>query len=263
MDFQIKGKTALVTASSLGIGRAVAELLIQEGCQVAICARDKEKLISTALEIKKQYDVEPIWLVCDINDEKDINKTFDVVQKNFGSIDILVNNCGGPAPGHFDDLLDENWQSAFEQVLLSAVRFTRKALPGMKEKRWGRIINITSLSVKQPVENLMLSNSLRAGIIGFAKTLSNEVGKYNITVNNIAPGYTLTNRLYELAKNKAKIGGESHEHIIAEMSKEVPLGRLARPDEIAAAVVFLASEQAAYITGTTIQVDGGIIKGSY
>jgi 3-oxoacyl-[acyl-carrier protein] reductase len=261
MDLFLKGKSALITASSLGIGRAVAEMLLQEGCSVGICSRNKDQLINTAEEMKKLYNIEPVWAVCDINDEKDINSTVDVVTKSFGRIDILVNNCGGPIPGYFEDLYDEDWQLGFEQVLLSSIRFTRKVLPGMKENRWGRIINITSLTVKQPVDNLMLSNSLRAGVIGFAKTLSNEVGKYNITVNNIAPGYTLTNRLYELAKNKARLSEESHEHILAEMAKEIPLGRLARPDEIAAAVVFFASERASFITGSTIQVDGGAIKG--
>lgn len=263
MELSIKGKVALVTASSTGIGRAVAETLVQEGCMVAICARTKDVLIKTAGEIKRLYGVEPLWCVCDINVEKDINSTIEIVTKNYGAIDILVNNTGGPISGIFENLSDENWQFAFEQVLLSAVRFSRKVLPQMKEKKWGRIINITSITVKQPLENLMLSNSLRNAVIGFAKTLSNEVGSYNITINNVAPGYTLTNRLYELSVNKAKTRGESHEHVLAEMAKEVPLSRLARPDEIAAAIVFLASEQASYITGNTIQVDGGLFKGMY
>ncbi|MCU7494215.1 MAG: SDR family oxidoreductase [Ignavibacteria bacterium] len=263
MDFQLKDKTVLVTASSSGIGRAVAEAFVQESCNVAICARSKDQLIKTADEIKKSSGIEPLWCVCDINTTKDINATIDVVNKNFGHIDILVNNCGGPVAGIFENLNDEDWQSAFEQVLLSVVRFSRGILPMMKERRWGRIINITSVAVKQPLENLMLSNSLRNAVIGFAKTLSNEAGKFNVTVNNVAPGYTLTKRLYELSINKSKLTGESHEHTLAEMAKEVPLVRLARPDEIASAVVYLASEQAGYITGNTIQVDGGLYKGVY
>lgn len=263
MDFQLKDKTVLVTASSSGIGRAVAEAFVQEGCNVAICARSKDQLIKTADEIKKAYGIEPLWCVCDINSAKDIDATVDVVNQNFGHIDILVNNCGGPVPGIFENLNDEDWQSAFEQVLLSVVRFSRRVLPMMKEKRWGRIINITSVAVKQPLENLMLSNSLRNAVVGFAKTLSNEAGKFNVTVNTVAPGYTLTKRLYELSINRAKLTGESHEHTLAEMAKEVPLTRLGRPDEVAAAIVFLASEQAAYVTGNTIQVDGGLFKGVY
>jgi len=263
MDLNLKGKVALVTASSTGIGRAVAELFAQEGASVAICARTKEELIKTAAEIKRSYDVDPLWCVCDVTVEKDILNTIEIVESKLGKIDILVNNTGGPVSGIFDKLTDESWETAFNLILMSAIRFTRRVLPSMKERRWGRIINITSVSVKQPLQNLMLSNSLRSAVIGFAKTLSNEIGEYNITVNNIAPGYTLTNRLYELSINKAKLTGGSHEHMLAEMAKEVPLNRLARPDEIAAAAVFLASERACYITGTTLQIDGGLYKGMY
>jgi 3-oxoacyl-[acyl-carrier protein] reductase len=178
----------------------------------------------------------------------------------FGSIDILVNNCGGPVTGMFQELEDFDWENAYYQILMSAVRLSKLVLPDMMRNRWGRIINITSISVKQPVDNLVLSNSLRAGLTGMAKSLSNEVAKYNITVNNVAPGMTLTRRLYELAVVEAKQKAKSHEEVLAEMAKKVPMNRLGRPEEIAAVVLFLASKQASYVTGNTIQVDGGYIK---
>jgi 3-oxoacyl-[acyl-carrier protein] reductase len=263
MDLGIKGRVVLVTASSKGIGRAAAESFAAEGCNVAICSRNKEELLHTAEEIKKKYSTEPVWCVCDLNSAKDIENTFATVTKELGKIDILVNNCGGPVSGNFQQLSEKNWQDAFEQVLLSAVRFCNLVVPEMILKEWGRIINITSISVKQPIDNLMLSNSLRTGLIGFAKSLSNEVAKFNITVNNVAPGYTLTNRIYDLAVHKAKLTGKSHEEVLVDMSKEIPINRMASPEEIASVAVFLASKQASYVTGTTIAVDGGLIKSTY
>lgn len=260
MDTGLKDKTVLVTASSMGIGKAVAELFSEEGCKVAISSRSKENLIATAKELKERYNIEPFWSVCDLNKLKDIENTFNAVNKHFGNVDILVNNCGGPVPGLFQELEEDDWNSAIEQVLLSAVRFSKLVLPGMMANGWGRIINLTSISVKQPVDNLMLSNSIRAGVTGFTKSLSNEVAKFNITVNNVAPGMTLTRRLYELAVVEAREKGKSHEEVLVEMAKRVPLNRLARPEEIASVVVFLASRQASYVTGVTIQVDGGYVK---
>jgi 3-oxoacyl-[acyl-carrier protein] reductase len=263
MDSGLKDKLVLITASSTGIGKAVAELFAQEGCKVAICSRSKENLLATAKEIKEKYSIEPFWSVCDLNKQKDIENTFAAVTRQFGSIDILINNCGGPAPGLFQQLEEEDWNAAYEQVLLSVIRFSKLVLPGMMASNWGRIINLTSISVKQPINNLVLSNSLRAGVTGFSKSLSNEVAKFNITVNTVAPGMTLTRRLYELAVVEAKEKGKSHEEILVEMAKKIPLNRLGRPEEIASVVVFLASKQASYVTGTTIQVDGGYIKSIY
>lgn len=263
MDLGLRGKVVLVTASSKGIGRAVADLFASEGCQVAICARDKDSLINSAVEIKNRYGGEPLWCLCDLNKVKDIENTVEAVTEQLGPIDILVNNCGGPTTGYFRDLSDINWSQAFEQILLSVVRFCNLVTPGMILKEWGRIVNITSITVKQPIENLILSNSFRSGIIGFSKTISNELAKYNITVNNVAPGYTLTNRLYDIAVHKAKLTGKSHEELLADMSKEIPMNRLARPEEIASMVVFLASQHASYITGNTIQIDGGWTKGLF
>lgn len=260
MELGLKGKKALVTASSKGIGRAIAEELIAEGCDVGICSRNKDDLLNTVSDIKSKYGYETFWCVCNLNKLKDIENTSNAFIKEFGQIDILVNNCGGPEPGMFMDLSEEYWQSAFEQVLMSAVRMSRIAVSDMIKRQWGRIINVTSVSVKQPIGNLMLSNTLRSGLTGFSKSLSNEIGKYNITVNNVAPGYTLTNRLYELAVTRAKTSGISHEEILSEMTKEIPLSRLASPEEIASSVAFLASVKAGYITGTTLQVDGGLIR---
>jgi 3-oxoacyl-[acyl-carrier protein] reductase len=246
MDTGLKNKSVLVTASSLGIGKAVAELFVAEGCKVAISSRSKVNLLAAAKEIKSKYNVEPLWSVCDLNKSKD-----------------MVNNCGGPVPGMFQQLEENDWDTAYEQVLLSAVRFSKLILPDMMAKNWGRIINLTSISVKQPVDNLILSNSLRAGVTGFTKSLSNEVARFNITVNNVAPGMTLTRRLYELAVIEAKEKGKSHEEILVDMAKRIPMNRLARPEEVASVVVFLASKQASYVTGVTVQVDGGYVKSVY
>jgi 3-oxoacyl-[acyl-carrier protein] reductase len=263
MEMGLKGKTVLITAASLGIGKAVVELFAQEGCKIAISSRSKTNLLAVSKEIKDKYSIEPFWSVCDLNKQKDIENTYSAVSQNFGTVDILVNNCGGPSPGLFQQLDEEEWNLAYEQVLLSVVRFSKLVLPGMMSKNWGRIINLTSISVKQPIDNLVLSNTLRAGVTGLTKSLSNEVAKFNITVNNVAPGMTLTRRLYELAVVEAKEKGKSHEEVLVEMAKRVPLNRLARPEEIASVIVFLASKQASYVTGTTIQVDGGYIKNIY
>lgn len=263
MELGLKNKTVLVTAASKGIGKACAELFVAEGAKVAICSRNSDNLKQAAEEIKKSQGIEPFWFVCDITNEKDIAEGIEKVRKELGEIDILVNNCGGPKAGRFENLSDFDWKDAFDQTLMSAIRFVRGVLPGMIEKSWGRIINITSAAVKEPLDNLMLSNSLRTGLIGFAKTLANEVGKYNITVNNIAPGYTLTGRLYELALKKSKEKNISHEEALFEMASECALKRVASPDEIASSVVFLASERASFITGITLLVDGGRTRSLY
>ncbi len=261
MELGIKDKTVLITASSMGIGKAVAEAFASEKCKVAICSRDRKNLIAAADEIKKRQGVEPFWCVCDLTRLKDIETTFNEVEKLYGGIDILVNNCGGPAAGVLNEMSEEKWGEAFQQVLMSAVRFSTLVMPKMLVKSWGRIINITSITVKQPIDNLILSNTFRAGILGFAKSLSNEVAKHNITINNIAPGFTLTHRTYDLAVHESKTTGRSHEEILSEMAKNIPMNRLAGPEEIAAGVLFLASQQASYITGNTIHIDGGWVKG--
>jgi 3-oxoacyl-[acyl-carrier protein] reductase len=257
----LRGKVALITAASKGIGKAVAEAFAEEECKVAICSRTKNDLVEASKEIKEKYNIDPFWCTCDLNKSSDIERTFVATVKEFGRVDILVNNCGGPVPGYFSELEEKDWDNAYDQVLMSVVRFSKLVLPEMMNNEWGRIINVTSISVKQPIDNLMLSNSLRAGVTGFAKSLSTEVAKHNITVNNVAPGLTLTHRLYELAVLEGKENNKSHEEVLADMAKRVPMHRLAGPEEIASVVLFLASKQASYVTGTTIQVDGGYTKG--
>lgn len=263
MDLGIKNKTALVVAASQGIGKAASIELIKEGCNVAICSSNKQNLIEAARDIKLQTGLEPFWIVCDINNESEINKTVTGVISKFGTIDILVNNCGGPKPGYFDELNPTNWDDAYNQVLMSTVKFTKLVLPEMKKNKWGRIINVTSLSVKQPVDNLILSNSFRSAVTAFAKTISQQYGEFGITVNNIAPGFILTSRLYELAVKRAENENVSHEEILAQMAKSNPVKRLGTPEEMGAAIAFLASDKAGYITGVTLQVDGGQIKSTY
>ena len=263
MDLQLNGKHVLVTASSTGIGKAVAELFLKENCKVTICSSSLEKLHTAYNQLKYLESGEIFYHNCDINKREEINETVHNAVTKFGPVDILVNNCGGPAPGFFDDMDDEKWEEGFDQVLMSAVRFSRLVLPEMKENKWGRIINITSISVKQPIDNLLLSNSFRSGVTAFAKTLANQVGKYNITVNNVAPGLTLTGRLEELAGIRAKEANISKEEMIEKMASDVPLNRIGKPEEIAAAVVFLASEIGGYISGQTLVVDGGFNKSTY
>jgi 3-oxoacyl-[acyl-carrier protein] reductase len=254
---------ALVTAASQGIGKAAATELINEGCKVAICSSNKENLMKAAEQIKQETGTEPFWVVCDINNSSDIEAAVENAVKEFGSIDILVNNCGGPAPGYFENMDDEKWKDGFQQVLMSAVRFTRLVLPLMKKKNWGRIINVTSLSVKQPVDNLILSNSFRSAVTAFAKTISQQYGEFGITVNNVAPGFILTSRLYELSQKRSEKEGIPQEEILMKMGNSNPVKRIGKPEDIGAAIAFLSSERAGYITGVTLQVDGGQIKSTY
>ncbi len=260
MDFGIQNKTVLVTASSKGIGRAIADGFVAEGCNVIMCSRNEKNLINAAEEISSKYNSYIAWKVCDINNPEEINAVINFSYEMFGGVDILVNNCGGPQAGFFQNFSDEDWQYSFEQVLLSAIRFTRLVLPNMQTNKWGRIINITSVSVKQPVENLILSTTFRLGLTGMSKTLSNEYAKYGITINNVAPGYTYTDRIKELSEIRAKHENDSIENVLQKLSNEIPMQRIGTPDEVASAVIFLASQQAGYITGNTITVDGGRIK---
>jgi 3-oxoacyl-[acyl-carrier protein] reductase len=260
MDLGLKNKVALVVASSRGLGRAVAEELAAEGASLLLCARDAQTLTETAASIAVCSGAHVLAVPADVTVIEDIKRLVEAGIERFGRIDILVTNAGGPPAGTFDQLTREQWDEAIKLTLLSAVELARQVLPGMRERRWGRIINITSIAVKQPVDGLLLSNSLRAGLTGFARTLANEVASEGITVNNVMPGYTRTERLVELLEFLAQKQGTSIEEVRGTWEKEIPMGRLGEPPELAATIAFLASERASYITGTSIQVDGGWIR---
>ena len=260
MDLGLKNKVALVAAGSRGLGRAVAEELAAEGASLVLCARDVNTLTETAAAIADASGAHVLAVPGDVTNVDSIKKLVAAGIDRFGRIDILVTNAGGPPAGTFDQLTREQWDEALRLTLLSAIELARQVLPGMKQRRWGRILNITSISVKQPVENLMLSNSLRAGLTGFARTLANEVAADGITVNNILPGYTRTERLEDLATMMAEKQGISASEFRGKWEKEIPMGRLGEPREFAALAAFLVSERASYITGTSIPVDGGWIR---
>lgn len=261
MDLKIAGKVALVVAASKGLGKATALTLAQEGAQVCISARDINTLNLAAEEIHQITGTHVLVVPADVTIRQDLERLAQKVRQDLGAIDILVNNAGGPRPGLFVEMSDDDWLQAFNLNFMSATRLTGMVLPAMREKRWGRIINITSFGVKQPIPNLILSNAVRTGLVAMAKTLSGQVAACGITVNNVCPGYTLTDRMRSLAASTAAQSGSTSAEVIAGWEASIPMRRLGKPEELAALIAFLASEQAGYITGTTIQVDGGYIQG--
>ena len=263
MDLGLTDKVAIVAASSKGLGKAVALGLAEEGVRLTICARGKDSLDKTAEEIRERTGVEVLALQADVSRIEDIKNIVSESVKRYSTAHILVNNAGGPPFGNFLEFSNDDWQKALELNLLSTINFTKEIIPYMRKQRWGRIINITSVAVKQPIDGLILSNTARAGVIGFAKTVSNEFARDNILVNNVCPGRILTDRIIHLAQERASRDNKSFEHVINSMEQDIPIGRIGKPEELANLVVFLASERASYITGTTIQVDGGVVKGIF
>ena len=261
MDLGLRGKVALVAAASRGLGRAIAEALGREGSAVVICARGADALGATREALVASTGADVVAVAADVATAEGIARAWDQSRERFGRVDILVTNAGGPPSGPFETHDWDTWQRAVELTLRSAVELTRLVLPGMRQRRWGRIINVTSIAVKQPVDGLMLSNSLRAAVTGFARTLANEVAAHGVTVNNILPGYTRTERVEQLNAATAAREGISVEDVARRIESQIPMRRLGEPAEFAALATFLASEQASYITGQSIAVDGGWIKG--
>ena len=261
MDLGLKGRVAVVAGSSQGLGRAIADTLAEEGARVVINSRDPEKLERVRAEIVDATGAEVHAFACNLSEDDGAASLIREAESAVGPVEVLVTNTGGPPAGMFEDHTPEVWRDAITQNFESVVNLVRAVLPGMKERRWGRIVNVTSISVKQPVAGLILSNSIRAGVTGFAKTVSNEVAPFNVTVNNVLPGFTRTERLVHLAEAIAEREGCTVPEAYAGWEAEIPMGRLAEPPELAAVTAFLCSEQASYVTGQSIAVDGGWIKG--
>jgi 3-oxoacyl-[acyl-carrier protein] reductase len=261
MDSGLKNKVVIVCGASQGIGRAAAQAFAAEGAKVAICARNEKSLQEAAAAIRTATGNNVVAYVADVSSPDSVTEMVQAVAKKFGRVDVAVANAGGPPPRNFLAATNDDWRRAFEINFMSVVYLAREVVPLMQKNHWGRFVTITSTSVRQPVPDLLLSNSIRPGVVGLIKSLTQEFGKDGITFNNVGPGYTATDRLSELAGGRAQAAGISEQDIYDRWANDVPLRRLGRPEEIADAIVWLASERASYITGQTILVDGGIYKG--
>jgi 3-oxoacyl-[acyl-carrier protein] reductase len=260
VDLGLRGRVAVVAAASKGLGRAAAQEFVREGAKVAICARTANDLEQTATELRALNGGEVFWQAVDVSDPTSVSSFISATQACFGRVDICVTNSGGPPSKLFEATTEQDWRTWIDQLLMSTVYFAKDVLPIMKKNAWGRFLTITSYSVKQPVEGLLLSNSLRAGVTGLMRTLANEYAPFGITVNNVCPGYTRTDRLDDLAEMTAARTGTTREQVFANWYKLIPAGRLGKPEEFAAVVAFLASERASYVNGVSLTVDGGTTR---
>jgi len=265
MNLNLKNKNAIVCASSQGLGKAAAIDLAKEGVNLAICSRDQEKIDKAKEEIllKTEHNIKIIAFKADLDSLEDIQIFLQEVEQSLGEVDILVNNTGGPPPSTFEQISDEDWQNAFNSTMMSAIRLSRALVPNMKKKEWGRIINISSVSVKTPVNGLFLSNSLRMGVLGWAKALADELAAYGITVNTVCPGYTRTERVEAILESQSSSSGLSKEEIEKTIADNIPMKRVGEAEDLAGLITFLASEKANYMTGLAVQVDGGSARTFY
>ena len=261
MDLGLKGRGVIVAASSEGIGRATAEAFAREGAQVAMCARTESTLRKAADEIRSATNAEVYAEALDVTDAAAVSRFVEQAAKQFGRIDVCVTNAGGPPAKNFLSTSADDWKRAIDMIFMSVVHLAKAVIPYMQRHRWGRIITITSVTVKQPVAELIMSNAVRAGVVGLVKSLSNEFGKDGILVNNVAPGYTTTERLKELAGVRALAAGAAPDDIYQAWAADNPVRRLGEPREIADVILWLASDRASYVTGQTVLADGGIYRG--
>jgi 3-oxoacyl-[acyl-carrier protein] reductase len=265
MNLNLKNKNAIVCASSQGLGKAAALDLAEEGVNLAICSRDQDKINKVKEEIHQKInsEIKVIALQVDLDSPDEIQAFYKQVENDLGSVDILVNNNGGPPPSTFEQLSDDDWQKAFNSTMMSCLRLSKLVMPNMKKNGWGRIINISSVSVKTPVNGLFLSNSLRMGVLGWAKALSDELAPHGITVNTVCPGYTRTERVEAILETQSNSSGLKKEEIEKSIAENIPMKRVGEAEDLAGLITFLASEKADYMTGLAIQVDGGSARTFY
>ena len=265
MNLNLKNKNAIVCASSQGLGKAAALDLAEEGVNLAICSRDQDKINKVKEEIHQKInsEIKVLALQVDLDSTDEIQAFYKQVENDLGSVDILVNNNGGPPPSNFEELSDDDWQKAFNSTMMSCLRLSKLVIPNMKKNAWGRIINISSVSVKTPVNGLFLSNSLRMGVLGWAKALSDELAPHGVTVNTVCPGYTRTERVEAILETQSNSSGLKKEDIEKSIAENIPMKRVGEAEDLAGLITFLASEKADYMTGLAIQVDGGSARTFY
>jgi 3-oxoacyl-[acyl-carrier protein] reductase len=261
MDTGLKGRVAIVAGSSSGIGKATVLAFAAEGAHLALCARRKAELDQVAADAGSRFGVETFAQASDVGDPAAVRAFVEATHARFGRIDVCVPNAGGPPAKPFLETTLEDWERAWQLNLRSAILFAQAVLPHMQQRRWGRIVTLTSYTVKQPVPELVLSNTIRAGIMGLVRSLAGQFGRDGITINNVGPGFTSTDRSRSLLETRAKNRNVSLEQVQSDLEREIPIGRMATPEEVAATIVWLASETSASITGQTILVDGGSYKG--